>query len=137
MSFQLEELITEESIYKEGRMGEDEQRKRRNDPVSGITGGLIIILLGVVFLLTTLDYISWGDWWAYFLFGLGLILIVDGLVRVSSRAYHQYATGKFIGGAVLVIIGASHIFGMVSWWPLILIVVGVVIVVSSLLKSTR
>jgi hypothetical protein len=118
-------------------MVEDERKKRRNDPVSGITGGLIIILLGVVFLLTTLDYISWGDWWAYFLLGLGLILIVDGLVRVSSRAYQQYATGKFIGGGVLIIIGASHIFGMVSWWPLILIVVGVVIVVSSLLKSTK
>jgi hypothetical protein len=118
-------------------MGEDERKKRRNDPVSGITGGLIIILLGVVFLLTTLDYISWGEWWAYFLFGLGLILIVDGLVRVSSRAYLRHATGKFIGGAVLVIIGASHIFGMASWWPLVLIVVGVVIVVSSLLRGNR
>jgi hypothetical protein len=135
--FRSEEQIAEESIYKEGRMGEEEKKKRRDDPVSGITGGLIIILLGVVFLLTTLDYISWGEWWAYFLLGLGLILIVDGLVRVSSRPYHRHVTGKFIGGAVLIIIGASHIFGMASWWPLVLIVVGVVIVVSSLLKGNR
>ena len=117
-------------------MGGEDQKKRRDDPISGITGGLIIILLGVVFLLTTLDYISWGDWWAYFIMGLGLILIADGLIRVSSRAYQQYSTGKFIGGAVLVIIGAAHIFGMVSWWPLILIGVGVIIVISSLRKST-
>lgn len=117
-------------------MGEDEKKRKTGDPFSGITGGLIIILLGVVFLLTTLDTISWADWWAYFLFGLGVILILDGLIRISSPARHP-STGKFIGGSILIIIGASHIFGFVTWWPLILIAVGVILVVSSLRKVVR
>jgi FtsH-binding integral membrane protein len=127
--------MTKEENQEGGEMRGEERRKKRNDPVSGITGGLIVILLGVVLLLTTLDYVSWGDWWAYFLLGLGIILILDGLIRVSSRAYHQQTTGKFIGGAVLIIIGGANIFGMFSWWPAILIVVGAIIVISSLRKT--
>ncbi|MFQ6109074.1 MAG: hypothetical protein ACE5L7_05930 [Candidatus Aminicenantales bacterium] len=117
-------------------MGEGE-RGKKNDPISGITGGLIIILLGVVFLLTTLDYISWGDWWAYFLLGLGVILVLDGVIRVSSPAYYQHSTGKFIGGAILIIIGAAHVIGWFSWWPLILIAVGMILVVTSLRKARK
>ena len=117
-------------------MGDSEEMKK-DDPVSGITGGLIIILLGVVFLLTTLDYISWGDWWAYFLLGLGVILILDGVIRISSPSFYQPSTGKFIGGSILVVIGAAHVFGWFTWWPLILIVVGLILVVTSLRKATR
>jgi len=39
-------------------------------------------------------------------------------------------TGKLIAGIVLVIIGAAHIFGWVTWWPLILIAVGLGLIIS-------
>jgi len=106
--------------------------KKGHDPLSGVTGGLILILLGVLFLLTTLDYISWGDWWAYFVLGLGCILILEALIRVARTGDRQPVTGKLIGGSVLIIIGAAYVFGMVTWWPLILIAVGLVIIVTSL-----
>ena len=113
-------------------MAEKHDRKQRNNHPSGLTGGLILILLGVLFLLATLDYISWGDWWAYFLIGLGAILIFEVILRAAASAYRQHVTGKLIGGAVLIIIGMAHIFGMVTWWPLILIAVGLIVVISSL-----
>ncbi len=113
-------------------MAEDKKEKHKHDPFSGIVGGLVLILLGVLFLLATLDYISWGNWWAYFLMGLGAILILDVVIRAQSPADRQQGTGKLIGGVVLIIIGSAHIFGMITWWPLILIAVGIILLISSL-----
>lgn len=107
----------------------------KRDPYSGIFGGLILILLGVLFLLATMDVISWGDWWAYFLVGLGAIFIIEFIVRSVTPAYLRQDKGKLVIGTVLVIIGGAHIVGMVSWWPLILIAVGIIIVFTSLKKT--
>lgn len=108
--------------------------KHQHDHISRITGGLILIVLGVLFLLATFDYISWGDWWAYFLVGLGIILIIDVVIRSAAPEYRQDPTGKLIGGVVLIIIGGAFIFGFTRWWPLIIIAVGVVVIFTSLLK---
>lgn len=120
----------------EEKMGEANKEKHSHDAFSGITGGLVLILLGTLFLLATLDCISWGNWWAYFLLGLGVILIVDVVIRVANQTHRQHTSGKVIGGIVLIIIGASNIFGMLTWWPLILIAIGIVILISSLRKVT-
>jgi membrane-bound ClpP family serine protease len=45
-------------------------------------------------------------------------------------------TGKLVAGAVMMVIGASHIFGLASWWPLILVAVGIILLVTSLKKPT-
>ena len=111
------------------------EKERKHDPCSGITGGLILVLLGVLFLLSTMDVISWGDWWAYFLLGLGAILILEVIVRSLVPAYRQHHKGKLVAGAVLIIVGGAHIIGMVHWWPLILIAVGIIILFSSLRKA--
>jgi len=108
---------------------------QKRDHYSGIFGGLILILLGVLFLLATMDVISWGDWWAYFLVGLGAIFIIEFIVRSVTPAYLRQDKGKLVIGTVLVIIGGAHILGMVSWWPLILIAVGIIIVFTSLKKK--
>jgi hypothetical protein len=110
------------------------QKSPKDDAFSGVIGGLIVILLGVMFLLATMDIISWGKWWAYFLLGLGAILILDGIIRSATTAYRHHARGRLIGGAVLAVIGGAFVFGMSNWWPLIIIAVGIVLVVSSLAK---
>ena len=122
------------------RMADDhrqEKKQSKHDPFAGVTGGLILILLGVLFLLATLNYLSWSIWWAYFLFGLGCILILDALIRILFSDSKQGLSGKFIGGTVLIIIGAANIFGMITWWPIILIAVGVIVLVSSLAKTKK
>jgi uncharacterized protein YjeT (DUF2065 family) len=112
-----------------------ERKKPKHDPLSGLTGGLILILLGVLFLLTTMDYLSWSNWWQYFLLGLGAILILEGLIRLIAPRAEKSVTGKLIGGSILLIIGASFVYGLVTWWPLILIAVGIIIIVTGFVKS--
>jgi hypothetical protein len=114
-----------------------EEKKDKHDPFSGMTGGLILILLGVLFLLVTMDYISWGGWWQYFLMGLGVILILEAIIRSASPSYRKDVSGKLIGGVVLIFIGGSFIIGWSNWWPLILIALGVGILLSSFWKAKR
>ncbi len=93
----------------QGKERSYEEKKHKDDPFSSMTGGLILILLGVLFLLANMDYISWSGWWQYFLMGLGVILILEAIIRSASRSYRQDITGKLIGCLVLIFIGGSFV----------------------------
>jgi hypothetical protein len=116
--------------------GEAKNKGPRGDRYAGVTGGLILILLGVLFLLSTHHYIRWYDWWAYFVLGLGGIFILDFIIRAAAGADRGGQTGKLVAGAVLMVVGASHLFGLSSWWPLILVAVGLILLVGSFRKPT-
>ncbi len=113
------------------------KKKHKDDPLSGITGGLILILLGVLFLLANMDYISWSALGQYFVMGLGVVLILEAIIRSTSRSYRKDIKGKLMGGFVLIVIGGSFVTGWSNWWPLILIAVGVGVLLSSLWKAKR
>src|SRR5579875_768758 len=72
--------------------------------IGPIVGGLILIWLGVTFYLQESGVISSSNWWAYFLVGIGVILI--GLTYISN-----YSFGNL--------------------WPLILVAIGVAVIASA------
>jgi hypothetical protein len=106
--------------------------KTKDSPYPRLTGGLILILLGVLFLLTEMGRISWADWWAYFLVGLGGIFILEFIISSLTTAHRPTRTGRLIAGLVLAIIGGAHLVGFEEWWPLILIAVGIGLLLSPL-----
>jgi len=103
-------------------------------PVPSLAGGLILVLLGVLFLLSEMDKIRWSEWWAYFLVGLGAILIIDALFRATSPEGRKGVWGKVVAGLILMAIGGAHLVGFEEWWPLILIALGVGVLVSGFTK---
>jgi len=113
----------------------DEGAKPKRDYSPKITGGLILILLGVLFLMSEMDRISWADWWAYFLVGLGVIFLIEALLRSFSAEGRKTVGGRLVVGPILIVIGGSHLLGLEHWWPLVLIVVGAGIVISAFLKK--
>lgn len=113
------------------------EEKWRRDPLSRVIFGLIVIAVGVLFLLASQDKILWEDWWAYFLLVLGGIFIFEVLLRSVMPAYRRPVFGKLIAGLVLIAIGASNIYGLVSWWPLIIIGVGVFILFSAFFRQRK
>jgi cation transport ATPase len=115
--------------------GRDE--KWRRDPLGRVIFGLIVIAVGVLFLLASQDKIAWDDWWAYFLLALGCIFILEVLIRSVMPAYRRPIFGKLIAGIVLIAIGASNIYGVVSWWPLIIIGAGIAILLSALFRFRK
>jgi type IV secretory pathway VirB2 component (pilin) len=52
-------------------------------------------------------------------------------------AYRRPVFGKLIAGLVLIAIGASNIYGLGEWWPLIIIGVGVVILFNALFRIRK
>jgi hypothetical protein len=113
----------------------NESVKPKQEYAPKVTGGLILILLGILFLLSEMDKISWSDWWAYFLVGLGAILLIEALLRAFSPDSRRAIGGRLVAGPILIVIGASHLIGLEHWWLLILIVVGVGVLISAFLRK--
>ncbi len=92
--------------------------------------GAVLIILGALFLLRNLDLIPFSI--LHYLFSWQGILIIIGSVMLASRPNKS-------SGLVLITIGIffmfPHIwhipgFQMRTWWPVILIVLGLVIMVG-------
>jgi hypothetical protein len=127
-----------EEKYEKQEKGEKSEKGRGGDIAGAITGGLVLVLLGVLFYLAQTNYITitWSNWWEYFIIGLGFILIIQGLVRWGSRG--RMYTGSFIGGAVLIVVGAVFVSeANIELWPLILVVIGIAVVASAFTGRRR
>ncbi len=102
------------------------------DLAGAIAGGLILILLGSLLYLgeNNLLSLTTATWWAYFLMGLGIIIIAVGLVRYGQRRYFM---GSFIGGAILIAVGLTGVVSSFSYvWPLILVVLGLAVIAAAM-----
>jgi len=103
--------------------------------IGPIIGGGILIWLGISFYLQQIGYFT-GNWWAVFIVGIGLILIVQGLLLYSR--HKRPIIGPFIGGGVLVVIGLSFLYNSLgNIWPLILVVVGIAVLASAVTARRR
>lgn len=115
----------------EKREKNEKNEKGRGGSITGpIVGALILIWLGISFYLQEIGVFPSGDWWAFFIAGIGIIIIIQGVVRYLEYGGPYF--GSVIGGAVLFIIGLSFINNF--WgnlWPLILVVIGVALLVSA------
>ena len=115
----------------------DEQshgERRRRDPISAAMGGMVLILLGVVFLLaqSNLFGVTWVNMWGAFLMGLGGLLLIQALLRLVLPDYRRNVFGLVIGAFVLIAIGMIPFGGTDwgMWWPLALIAIGIVMLIG-------
>jgi hypothetical protein len=113
---------------------DDERAWRHRDPISRAMGGMVLILLGVIFFIAQngLFGVTWTNMWGAFLIGLGCLLILQAILRVFFPAYRRGAFGLVIGGLVLIAIGSIPYggAGWAQWWPLGLIVLGVALLIQ-------
>ncbi len=133
----------------EERQGEREDRRRerrelrRSDPIGSVVGALVLIWLGVLFLavqnpeMVRLPFsISWDNVWAFFLIGLGALLILESLLRVIFPAPRRIV-GPLIWGIILLVIGVAGLFpglGVEKLWPLALIAGGLGLLLTNVLR---
>ena len=115
----------------------DRHDRRRHDRFSPVFPGLILILLGVLLFMANQGILSWSDWWKYFLIGLGGIFLIDAAIRGASGNFRGLIMGRIVSGFVLIAIGVFFLFGFTTWWPIILIVVGIGIIAAGLLRRGR
>lgn len=118
-----------------GEKHEKGEREKGEDRSGAIVGGLILVWLGVSLYLGQTNIIPGTNWWAYFLTGLGAILIVRGIQRRTRTG--QPLVGMALGGVVLLVIGLSGIFSIGTAWPLVLVAIGVAVIFSGLSARRR
>ncbi len=113
--------------------------KFRRDPISGAFWAGILILAGLIFLADNMGYlpkIGNAQVWHWIVFGAGIALLLEALVRTLSPDYARPVTGRFILSGVLIVVGASGIINTELTWPLILVVIGIGILINTLLRRT-
>jgi len=116
----------------------EKNEKGRGGDISGaITGGLILIWLGITFYLAQSGRVSWDNWWELFLIGLGAVLIVQGVIRYAQN--RTSFIGTMIGGVIILLIGLVFYIGadVGDLWPLVLVVIGIAVLVSAVLGRRR
>lgn len=104
--------------------------------------GLILILIGVIFLLSNVGLFWWWDWdtsWPVILMGIGLILLVNNRAGKREQTAHNQSTGsdspttvsvkptpskgrwrpKQVAGLILILVGMLFLLanlGFLWWW---------------------
>jgi len=127
----------QENNWRWGREHRHEWRREHrihNEPLRGLFWGLLLILLGVLFFINQQQGTAWDDLWKYLLIGLGAIFIIDGLTHTFVANSRSYGLGRFIPGIVLIFVGLAFLFNFSQWWPVILIGVGALLLISILIR---
>jgi hypothetical protein len=115
----------------------EKDEKGEADRYGPIVGGLIVVWLGTLLLLSNQNIIRSGDFGGYFLMGIGVILMLRGLLAIQETGSLDQGYGYLIGGGVLAVIGIGIIYNLRDWWAIILIGLGLVIVFRGLTERGR
>jgi len=99
--------------------------------------GLEIILLGVILFLWAQDVLSEKETLAYFLLGLGGIFFFDTMARYARLGPRTFMWCRITISLIVLSAGGAVLGGIGTWWPLIIILVGVGLLLNSLLNVMR
>ena len=110
---------------------------RHERPFHGLFFGLVLILLGGLFLANQQSWISGNAWWQWLLIGLGVISIINGLVQYRVPMYRHWGRGRFVWGAILIALGVMFLLGISQWWPVVLIGAGAAIILGGLWRTQK
>ncbi len=99
------------------------------DRQSQIVGGIVLVLLGVVFLLEQAGaFVLTGNWWAIFILAPGLFMLWRAYTTYSSaNTLTKEARQQISGGVTLIVVAGIFIFNL-DWgrvWPVFLILAGI------------
>jgi hypothetical protein len=103
-------------------------------------GGVVLILLGVVFLLQNTGTRLPENWWAFF-----ILIPAGGAFTAAWNSYQRAggqldaaARGSLIGGLVLTMVAVTFLLNL-NWgilWPVLLIIAGVGALLNALLPGS-
>ena len=109
------------------------RRRRRRQPPAGrfLFWGLFLLLWAVLLFLLGNKWLTPDTLWKAFLIGLGFIFIIQSLTYSINRTYRSFAVGRLLTGIILLFVGMNFLLGINAWWPLVLVVAGVAVILVS------
>jgi hypothetical protein len=112
-------------------------RRHHHGAISGIGAGVFLLLLGILLFLANQGILAWDKWWQFLIIGVGIILLVDSLIRYQKDSTREIRIGRLVAAIILIGVGIAFLVGNAAWWPLVIILVGVAIIVGGLLRRGR
>jgi hypothetical protein len=101
----------------------------------GWVGGAILIMLGLIFLLQNTGLVFFQNWWALFILipAFGAFAAAWGRYQDSGQM-DAAVRGSAFGGLVMTLIAVAFLFNFnsVLFWPALLIVAGVGVLVNAM-----
>jgi cation transport ATPase len=115
-----------------------EERRARRGSSGAWVGGVILIVLGVIFLLQNVGGFYLNNWWALFILIPAFGSFADAWNRYREAGrLNRRVRGALISGGVLLLVTATFLFNW-NWGlvlPVLLIIWGVTILLNSLLPD--
>lgn len=113
-------------------------RSSKHELLESTRGGFIVLMLGTLLFIAASGMsssITLSNFFAYFLSGLGVILIANFFVHQLLPNCKFYRYGDLIGGIILFAIGALCTYGFDRYfWPMVIISVGVFAISMGIVK---
>jgi len=123
--------MNENISHAERRISEHKCKTAKSkDPSSGIITGIIFILAGVFIYADNQGYLFTGWFW-WLILSMGIVYLIETIIRVTVEQFKKSFHASLIWGTILTTVGISQFYNIENWWPLILVVVGVVVILSS------
>jgi serine/threonine protein kinase len=97
-----------------------------SDRLSQFTWGGVVMWIGVALLL------GLSPAWSWIAGGAGALVLVEVVIRLLIPEYRARPGGRLTLAMVLMVIGFGTALGGFSWWPLILIAIGISLLVNRL-----
>ena len=98
-------------------------------------GGIILILLGVIFLLQNAGLLSFQNWWALFILIPAFTAFTTAWTRYQdSGRVDASVRGSVLVGFVLTMVAAAFLFNFTGaiFWPALLILAGIGVLVNAM-----
>ncbi len=116
----------------------EERRAQRGSNGAAWVGGVILILLGLIFLLQNVRGVYLNNWWALFILIPAFGSFADAWNRYRQAGrLSRHVRGALISGCVFLLITAAFLFNW-NWGvvlPVLLIIWGVTLLLNSLLPD--
>jgi hypothetical protein len=96
-------------------------------------GGLVLILLGAIFLLRNWELAIITNWWAVFLLIPAIGALINGIgTWVEAGRYTSAASSALVGGLIMLVVAVAFLFTL-DWsriWPIFLLIIGLAALVG-------
>ncbi|MGD2249351.1 MAG: hypothetical protein PVF58_13165 [Candidatus Methanofastidiosia archaeon] len=112
---------------------EEHFEKWHEDPLGGVMFGLILIIAASIYIFK--DRLTVEPWWALIIAAIGCVLLLEALVRSVKAEYRRPSLGKAVWGIIFIAVGMGIVYGFEEFWPVIIIVAGVIILLYYLRQS--
>jgi cation transport ATPase len=122
----------------EEKREEKHEKEQPRDALSSVMWALFLIVAGVILLAESQGWVTWdqfGGLWNLFFVGIGLLVLLEAVLRLMLPAFRRPVLGQVIAGVVLLAIGFGGMTGLQLTGPVILIGIGLAILLGGLFRG--